>query len=32
MRWVIPGCGLIALGFETILAGFLFGILDFFRK
>jgi glycosyltransferase involved in cell wall biosynthesis len=32
MRWVVPGCTLIALGFETILAGFFFGILQFFRK
>ena len=32
MRWVVPGCALIALGFETILAGFFLGILNFFRK
>ena len=32
MRWVAPGCALAALGFETILAGFFLGILDFFRK
>ena len=32
MRWVIPGCALTALGFETILAGFYFGILQFFRR
>jgi glycosyltransferase involved in cell wall biosynthesis len=32
MRWVVPGCVLTALGFETILAGFFLGILNFFRK
>ena len=32
MRFVVPGCALIALGFETILAGFFLGILQFFRK
>ena len=32
MRWVVPGCTLTALGFETMLAGFFFGILDFFRR
>lgn len=32
MRWVVPGCALVALGFETILAGFFLGILHFFRK
>ena len=32
MRWVVPGCALIALGFETILAGFFLGILSFFRS
>jgi hypothetical protein len=32
MRWVVPGCCLMALGFETILAGFFLGILDFFRR
>jgi hypothetical protein len=32
MRWVVPGCALVALGFETILAGFFLGILNFFRK
>ena len=32
MRWVVPGCALIALGFETILGGFLLGILRFFRN
>jgi glycosyltransferase involved in cell wall biosynthesis len=31
MRWVVPGCALIALGFETVLAGFFLGILQFFR-
>jgi glycosyltransferase involved in cell wall biosynthesis len=31
MRFVVPGCALIALGFETILAGFFLGILQFFR-
>ena len=32
MRWVVPGCALVSLGFETILAGFFLGILHFFRK
>jgi glycosyltransferase involved in cell wall biosynthesis len=32
MRLVVPGCALIAMGFETILAGFFLGILNFFRK
>jgi glycosyltransferase involved in cell wall biosynthesis len=32
MRWVVPGAGLTALGFQTILSGFLLGILHFFRK
>jgi glycosyltransferase involved in cell wall biosynthesis len=32
MRWVVPGCALTALGFETILAGFFLGVLEFFRK
>jgi glycosyltransferase involved in cell wall biosynthesis len=32
MRWVVPGCALTALGFETILAGFFLGVLQFFRK
>jgi len=32
MRWVVPGCAVMALGFETILAGFFLGILDFFRR
>lgn len=32
MRWVVPGCALMALGFETILAGFFLGILSFFRR
>ena len=32
MRWVVSGCGLMALGFETILAGFFLGILSFFRR
>src|SRR5439155_22188593 len=31
MRWVLPGAGLTALGFQTILSGFLLGILHFFR-
>jgi glycosyltransferase involved in cell wall biosynthesis len=31
MRWVVPGCTLTALGFQTALAGFLCGILQFFR-
>ena len=31
MRLVVPGCALIAFGFETILAGFFLGILNFFR-
>jgi len=32
MRWVVPGAGLVAVGFQTILSGFLLGILHFFRK
>jgi hypothetical protein len=32
MRWVVPGTGLMAVGFQTILSGFLLGILHFFRK
>jgi len=32
MRWVVPGAGLTALGFQTILSGFLLGILHFFRR
>jgi hypothetical protein len=32
MRWVVPGAGLLAVGFQTILSGFLLGILHFFRK
>jgi glycosyltransferase involved in cell wall biosynthesis len=32
MRWVVPGAGLTAVGFQTILSGFLLGILHFFRK
>jgi glycosyltransferase involved in cell wall biosynthesis len=32
MRWVVPGATLTALGFQTILSGFLLGILHFFRK
>jgi glycosyltransferase involved in cell wall biosynthesis len=32
MRYVIPGAALVATGFQTILAGFLFGILSFFRR
>ncbi|HEX8524629.1 MAG TPA: glycosyltransferase family 2 protein [Tepidisphaeraceae bacterium] len=32
MRLVIPGAALVAIGFQTVLAGFLFGILSFFRK
>jgi glycosyltransferase involved in cell wall biosynthesis len=32
MRLVVPGCALIALGFETVLAGFFLGILRFFRR
>jgi hypothetical protein len=32
MRLVVPGCALIALGFETILAGFFLSILQFFRR
>jgi hypothetical protein len=32
MRFVVPGCALVALGFETILAGFFLGILQFFRR
>jgi hypothetical protein len=32
MRLVVPGCALIAIGFETVLAGFFLGILRFFRR
>ena len=32
MRWIVPGAGLVAVGFQTILSGFLLGILHFFRK
>ena len=32
MRWVVPGAALVALGFQTILAGFWLGILSFFRR
>jgi glycosyltransferase involved in cell wall biosynthesis len=32
MRWVVPGTGLMAVGFQTILSGFLLGILHFFRR
>lgn len=32
MRWVIPGTALVALGVQTIFAGFFVGILNFFRR
>jgi glycosyltransferase involved in cell wall biosynthesis len=32
MRWVVPGAALTAIGVQTILAGFLLGILNFFRS
>jgi glycosyltransferase involved in cell wall biosynthesis len=32
MRWVVPGAALMALGVQTILSGFMLGILSFFRK
>ncbi len=32
MRWVIPGSALVALGVQTIFAGFFVGILNFFRR
>ena len=32
MRWVVPGMALVALGVQTIFAGFFVGILNFFRK
>ena len=32
MRWVVPGMTLVALGVQTVFAGFFVGILNFFRK
>ena len=31
MRWVVPGMALVALGVQTMFAGFFIGILNFFR-
>ena len=32
MRWVVPGMALVALGVQTVFAGFFVGILNFFRR
>jgi glycosyltransferase involved in cell wall biosynthesis len=32
MRWVVPGMALVALGVQTVFAGFFIGILNFFRR
>jgi hypothetical protein len=32
MRWVVPGMALVAIGVQTVFAGFFVGILNFFRR